>query len=264
MRNRLIQLLADNRQRQPAPFAIAPRAAAGEADVLVYGPIVDDPLEAEWFGGVAAETFVSQIKALDANTIHLRINSPGGSVFAARAMEQALREHSAQVVVHIDGVAASAASFLAMAGERIIIAPGAMVMIHKAWTIGWGNSNDLHKTADLLEKIDGTLVDTYVARTGNNAEQVAQWMADETWFTGREAVDAGFADSLTTDEPAAPGAAANAWNLSAYERAPAKNAAKTEPKPQPAPPPTAPVTTPEHRARQAQRLSALLRLAPNE
>lgn len=219
MRNRLIQMLADNRKVEGRKFEV--RNLEGEADaaeVLVYDAIVDSELEAEWWGGVAPEPFVKALRGITASTIHLRINSPGGSVFAARAMETALREHKARVVVHIDSLAASAASFLAMAGDEIVMSKGAMMMIHKAWTWAWGNADELTKTAALLAKIDGTLVETYVDRTKQNDQQVADWMAAETWFTAQEAVDNGFADSIAGAE--APAAASAAWNLRAYLRAP--------------------------------------------
>lgn len=243
MRNRLLKLLADNRKAPASRFEV--RSEADEAEVFIYGPIVDDEIEAEWWGGVAPQSFVKELRGITAGTIHLRINSPGGSVFAARAMEQALREHKAKVVVHIDGLAASAATFIAMAGDEIVIAKGALFMIHKAWTIAWGNSDDLVEQAALLEKIDGTLVETYADRTEQDAEQIAVWMAAETWFTAQEAVDNGFADRLAETEPKASAA----WNLSAYAKAP-----KAVQTPEPPPPPAA---SDEHRERQQQRLRTL-------
>lgn len=194
--------------------------AADSATIYLYDAIVSSDAEAEWFGGVAPKAFIDQLKAIDAKEINLRINSPGGSVFAARAMEQALREHPAKVIAHIDGYAASAASFLMMAAEEIRIAPGAMVMIHKAWTGMWGNADDLRKEAGLLDKIDGTLVDTYAARSGQDKQQIADWMAAETWFTSQEAIDAGLADSI--NESGAK-ASAKSWDLSAYDNAPQSN-----------------------------------------
>lgn len=258
MRNRLIQLLASNRQIQDRAFAVQPVAKAAEAtvsevEVLLYDVIVDSELEAEWWGGVAPEPFVKAIRAIDADVIHLRINSPGGSVFAARAMETALREHKAKVVVHIDALAASAASFLAMAGDEIVMAKGAMVMIHKAWTLAWGNADDLVKTADLLSKIDGTLVETYADRSKMSPDDIAAAMAAETWYTAQEAVDAGLADRIAEAETKASAA----WDLSAFNRAPTQPQPKSTPK---APEPAA--ATADHRARQNQRLRALERVTP--
>lgn len=198
---------------------------ADEATIYLYDSIVSSEDEAEWYGGVAPKSFINELKSIDAKVINLRINSPGGSVFAARAMEQALREHSAKIVAHIDGYSASAASFLMMAADEIVMSPGAMVMIHKAWTMAYGNANDLMQTADLLEKIDGTLVETYAARTGKDASQIAEWMAAETWFTASEAVEAGFADRISESKAKAE----KQWDLSAYANAPKQ----TEPQPEP-------------------------------
>lgn len=259
MPNRLLKLLADNRQVPIRRFEVRAEADGDEAEIFLYEPIVDDELEAEWWGGVAPESFVKALRQIDASTIHLRINSPGGSVPAARAIEQALREHKARVVVHIDGLAASAATFVAMAGDEIVMAKGALFMIHKAWTIAWGNADDLMQTAALLEKIDGTLVETYAERTEQPPQTIADWMAAETWFTAQEALDAGFVDRIANAE-AESEAQASAWNLSAYAKAPA--AVQTPAPPEPSAQPQA--AAEEHRDRQRQRLRALRVAAPIE
>lgn len=216
MKNRLLALLADNRTVQ-GPRGLRVEAAADEATVYVYDVIVDSALEAEWWGGVAPESFAKELAGITAGTIHLRINSPGGSVFAARAMQTALREHAATVVAHIDGYAASAASVLMLGADRIIAGPGSMVMIHKAWTVGWGNADDLRQTADLLDKVDGTLVDSYAAKTGREKDEIAGWMQAETWFTAAEALEAGLVDEVVSEEEVA---AQNriTWNLKALGR----------------------------------------------
>ena len=103
---------------------------------------------------------------------------------------------------------------------------GAMFMIHKAWTLAYGNADDLLQTAGLLEKIDSTLASTYAARTGKPVEDIQQWMAAETWFTAQEAVDAGFADRIAEDAPKASAQ----WNLAAYGKAPAE---PVQPEPNP-------------------------------
>lgn len=219
--NQLLRLYADNRKVPDRRFSVK-NETDNKAEIYLYDSIVDSELEAEFFGGVTARGFISAIKDISAEEIHVRINSPGGSVFAARAMEQAVREHPARIVMHIDGVAASAASFLAMAGDEIVMAPGAMLMIHKAWTVAMGNSDDLVSTADLLEKIDGTLAATYAQRTGTDKEAIIEMMGAETWFTAEEAVAAGFADSIAQDVKAR-----QQWNLSAYKKAPAQPEPKT-------------------------------------
>lgn len=237
--NKYLKLLADNRKkgffRAQAPI----KAEAGDETTLyLYDAIVSGDLEAEYWGGVSPQSFVKTLSEIKSSVIHLRINSPGGDVFAARSIEQALREHPAKVIAHIDGFAASAASFIAMAADEIVMNEGGFFMIHKAWTIAWGNENDLIDTAELLAKIDGSLVNTYAKRTGQKAEDIAQWMADETWMSAQESVDRGFADRIDTGTKA--DASAAEWDLSAYAKAPAapqaaSQAIITEPVLQPAP-----------------------------
>lgn len=247
MRNRLNKLLADNRQAPVRRFEVVAKSA-DEAEIFLYDAIVSDELDAEWMGGVAPQSFVKELRGITAGTIHLRINSPGGSVFAARAIETALREHPAKVIAHIDGVAASAATFVAMAADEVVMAPGALFMIHKAWAVAMGNADDLMESAALLEKVDGTLVKTYAARTKQDEAKISDWMAAETWFTADEAVEAGFADSIAGTEAKA------AWDLSAYDHAPKAEAPAA---PQPAEVPK--FITNDHRDRQQQRMRLLSR-----
>lgn len=224
MSRRLIQLLSDNR-RPFVPMASHIRAAANEATIYLYDAIVSDRATAEWWGGVCPQDFVPALAALDVETIHLRINSPGGDVFASEAMCQALREHPARIVGHIDGVAASAATAIACACDDTVMASGAMYMIHQSWTFAWGNAEELEATVGLLRKVDGVLAGQYVATTGQELEQVQAWMKAETWFTAEEAVKAGFvkaiAGSAEPDEDD-DAQARGAWNLRAYDRAPAR------------------------------------------
>lgn len=251
MKNRLNKLYSDNRKAAARKFEVVAKAESNEVEIFLYDHIVSSEEEAEWWGGVAPESFVKAVYGVDKDaTIHLRINSPGGSVFAARAMEQALRDHKGSVIVHIDGLAASAATFIAMAGDEVIMAKGAMFMIHKAWTGMWGNANDLRKEADLLDKIDGTLAETYASKTGKVLDQVSSWMAEETWFTAAEALEHGFATSIAETE-----AKAGAWNLSAYDKAPKPKAQTPEPASDPKPEPV--TISDDHRARQVQRLALI-------
>lgn len=209
----LQRLLVSNRGRG---FFRADAGTADEATLYLYDTIVSDELTAEWWGGVAPQSFVKALLAIDAPVIHLRINSPGGDVFAGRVIEQAIREAKATVIAHVDGYAASAASYVALAADEVVIAPGGFFMIHKAWSIGYGNSDDLMQLAGLLDKIDSTLVDTYVAKTGQERQQIIDWMSDETWFTADEAVAAGFADRIAECVPKASAK----FDVSAYANAP--------------------------------------------
>ena len=195
------------------------KAESAPDTVYLYDVIVDD----DYWGGVSANTLIAQIQAVRGETLHLRINSPGGDVFAARCVEQALRECKPRVVVHIDGLAASAASFLAMAGDETVISPGGMLMIHRAWTLVCGNADDLMDMAAIMEKVDGTIAQTYAAKTGKDVGELMGLMAAETWLTAQEALEMGFVDSIAGSDPdRKTGTAENAahWDLSAYEHAP--------------------------------------------
>ena len=139
--NKLCKLLADNRRMPQRRFRIAAKWRRLRGQIFLYDAIVSDELEAEWFGGVAPQSFVKALREITASTIHLRNQLPGGAVFGARAIEQALREHPANIIAHIDGLAASAA-FVAMAADQVVMNKGALFMIHKAWTFAYGNSDD--------------------------------------------------------------------------------------------------------------------------
>jgi ATP-dependent Clp protease protease subunit len=230
MKNRLLNLLASNRALVPdRPAAPVLNAARDEATVYLYGPILSSASEAEYFGGVAAESFVPMLTAVEAKTIHLRIDSPGGTVFGAQAISQALREHPANIIAHVDGLAASAATSIATAADEIVMGEGAMYMVHRAWTLAYGNVNDMLEVAELLEKMDGVLAEQYAARTGASAEEMLALMDAETWMTAQEAVDAKFVNRIAI--PAKKEAKASAkWDLSAYAKAPA---AAPEPTPEP-------------------------------
>lgn len=243
----LQKLMLANRKR--GFFRAEAATGSDEATIYLYDQIVSDELTAEWWGGVAPQSFVNELLAIDAPVIHLRINSPGGDVFAGRVMEQAIREHSSKIIAHVDGYAASAASYVALAADEVVVAPGAMFMIHKAWSVGWGNSDDLMQLAALLEKIDGTLADTYVRETKNDRQQVLDWMAAETWFTADESVEHGFADRVAE---AAKVANHVSFDLSAYAHAP-KSAAIGDRAEQDKPSQT--VFTEEHTNHLSRRLS---------
>jgi len=165
-------------------------------EIYLYGPI-----GADWFGeGVTAKQFADDMKKLNGvKTIDLRINSEGGDVFAGKAMYSLLTEHKARVVVHIDGLAASAASYIAMAGDEINISEAAFVMIHNAWTVAVGGADDFRRQADILEQVNDSICDVYVSRTKKTKQQCKDWMDAETWFTGKDAVANGFADKVVAN-----------------------------------------------------------------
>jgi ATP-dependent Clp protease protease subunit len=230
MRKKLLQLLADNRGTQGRAFKIVQLAGSREATIYLYDTIVSDQFEADYFGGVTAQSLVPQIDGLAVDTIHVRINSPGGDVFAGQAIGAALERHSARVIAHIDGLAASAATAIACSCDEVLMAEGAMYMIHRAWTIAMGDCNDFMETAALLEKVDGTLASCYAEFTGKPVAEISKMMDAETWFTAEEALAAGFANALD-GAPEETAEAAAAWNLAAFANAPKARAARAAPKP---------------------------------
>lgn len=166
-----------------------------EAEVLVYEDV------GAWFGGVTAKDFYADLRGLGTvDTLHIRINSMGGEVFDGLAIYRHLAEHAARKVVHVDGVAASIASIIAMAGQEIRVAEAGRLMIHDAAGMAWGRAAELREVADRLDSISGSLTDIYVARSGQKREQVREWMAarggEGTWFTAAEAVSYGLATSV--------------------------------------------------------------------
>lgn len=212
MHKRLLQLLRDNAQRQPTGLRME---RSTEAATLYLYDVIDP------YWGISASEIVKQIAELKGTPIHLRINSPGGDVFDGRAIATAIAQHG-NVTAWIDGLAASAATYVATAAKEVNMADGAFWMIHEAWTLTYGNKRDLAETITLLDKIDQSIVADYARKTGQTSDQLAAWMAAETWFDANEAKDAGFVDAIVQGETVS-----NNWNLSAFENAPK---ALTQPK----------------------------------
>ncbi len=150
------------------------------------------------FWGVTAQQFAKDLKALGNNLkqINLHIHSPGGDVFDGIAIYNLLKNHPANKTVYIDGLAASMASVIAMAGNEIIMPENAMMMIHKPWGIQGGDADDMRKYADLLDKVESTLIMAYTAKTGKSETDLAEMLKEETWLTGKECIEQGFADKL--------------------------------------------------------------------
>lgn len=151
--------------------------------------------------GVSAKAIVdalAQLRESGITALSVYVNSPGGDVFDGLAVFNALQRFSVAtpVTVYVDGIAASMASVIAMAGDEIVMAPNAMMMIHEPWGVVVGGSDDMLSRAAVLEKLSTTIRDTYARETGNSAEQVAAWMADETWMSAQEAVERGFATRI--------------------------------------------------------------------
>lgn len=155
-----------------------------------------------WFEeGVTAESVRSALDALKGvKTLNVFINSEGGDVFEAKAIYTQLKRFNAEVVVYIDGIAASAATFIAMAGNKIITSPAATWMVHEAWTIAMGNAGDLRDSADLLEMMNEDIALIYSERTGRTVEAMRALMAGETWMNAQQALTEKFTDEVATFE----------------------------------------------------------------
>ena len=180
--------------------------ADNEAEILLYDYIADFDNE-EWHF-TSAKGFIDKIKALgDVKKINLRINSVGGDVFEALAIYNYLKSHKAKIHVYIDGLAASAASVVAMSGKKITMPSNAMMMIHNPSGGVYGNAEDMRETADILDKIRDSIANVYITRTGLDREKVNSMMNDETWFSAEEALDMKFCDEVT--EPIKISAKAN-------------------------------------------------------
>jgi len=169
--------------------------ARSEATIYIY-----DEISSWW--GISAEWFAGQLNSmLDVPVINIRVNSPGGDIFEARAMQAAMAQHPATIVVHIDGLAASSASFLIRGANKRIMSDGAFLMIHQAWSWADGNSQALISRGEALEKIDGSIIDSYMKVTGIEREQIAEWINKETWFTAAEAKEHGFVEEVIEAKP---------------------------------------------------------------
>ena len=165
------------------------RARVTGAEVLIY-----DEIGAY---GVSAKGFLAELGALpDTTPLALRINSPGGSVFDAVAIYNALKRHTGTVTVWIDGIAASAASYIAMAGDEIIMPENAFLMIHDPSGLVMGTATDMREMAETLDKIAGSMTRGYAAKSGKPETEIAVLMAAETWFDAQDAVDLGLATRM--------------------------------------------------------------------
>jgi len=193
-----------------------------EATIYLYDEI-------SWWG-IQAEQFVKDLNAIDKKTIHLRVNSPGGSVFDGAAIFNAIKQHPSKIIAHIDGLAASIASIIVMAADEIRAAENSFLMIHDPWSIVIGTAEMMRDEADLLDKVSGVLIKAYMEQSGKEEEEIRALMAAETWFTGEEALEAGFVDALeeTGDEKGAKSKVTH-FDLSAFAHVPDSLVAEKKP-----------------------------------
>lgn len=155
-----------------------------------------DDIGPAWLGMIDATSVIAGLKQMEGKRVLLRINSPGGSVDEGAAIYNAIKRHPGGVDVAIDGLAASIAGYIAMAGEKVTIAANARMMVHDPWTMAVGNAAAIRKTADTLDVYTASMVPAYAERSGKDEEEIRKIMGDETWYTALDAVAEGFADEV--------------------------------------------------------------------
>lgn len=211
--NRTARKVLDRENQPKGWFSIENKSTQDDGTsstkVMIYDEI--------GFWGVTASEFAKELAAIDTDNIDLHLNSPGGEVFDGVAIYNALKMHPAKVIVHVDSLAASAASFIAQAGDEIEMARNSTMMIHDGIGMVYGNAADMTAAADLLNKLSNNIADIYAQRAGGTVEEWRAFMQEEIWYTPQEAVDAGLADRVVggDDEPAAE----NKWDLSIFNYA---------------------------------------------
>ena len=170
-------------------YALTPKPSVSETEISIFDEI--------GMYGVSAKQFITDLKSIPAtDRIVLKIHSPGGEVFDGNAIFNALQRRG-NVEVQIEGLAASMATVISLAGMPVKMAANGFYMIHNPWGVAMGDAAELRDQAQLLDKIRSNMVGAYAAKSGQSAEQIQEWMDSETWFTAEEALSAGFVDEIT-------------------------------------------------------------------
>lgn len=243
--NTLFKLHIDNLARGKQPVNLAQNSDS--ASLYIY-----DVISADW--GVSALDVMGAISsASTSKTLNIYINSPGGDVFESRAIMAAIDRFPGKTVAHIDSLCASAATSIALACDEVNMAQGALFMVHNAHCMSFGDKQALRDSADLLQKVELSIIHDYTSKTGLSDAEVVLLMENETWLTADEALSMGFIDNVVE----AKSGTKNAWNLSAYAKAPS---APTEPTPEPEP--AIENIAPEHREYLARRTKVKQLTAP--
>lgn len=181
-----------------SPLKISNKTAT-EAEIVIYAGIGQD----YWGDGtmVSAKAFSEELKKVPdtVNTLTIRLNSPGGDVFDGIAIYNRLKQHKAKKIVYIDGLAASIASIIALAGDEIKMGEGALYMVHLPWTFAWGNRMQIDSTVNLLMDIEEQMLGIYSKKTGISRSEMRALLEKETWMGSEEAIDKGFVDTVAED-----------------------------------------------------------------
>jgi len=201
-------------------YAFKSSDQSGEVELSLYDEIGSF--------GIGAKQFIAELKEYKDKHIHLRINSPGGEIIEGSAIYNALTRHEGGLTVHIDALAASMASVIAMSGNPVYMADNALLMIHNPWTLAAGESKDLRKQADLLDTMKSNLIRAYQKKSGMEEKAIAKLMDEETWLDAVEAVALGFVDAIEDGIPAAASAKDLRARFDTYAKAKMENTVISE------------------------------------
>lgn len=176
-------------------FEVLNAATEDKAQIFMYGTINSY----SWSDSISSKQVKQALSEVSAKEVHVHINSPGGDVFESIAIHNLLKNHDAEIIIHVDGLAASGASIIAMAGDKIVMPSNTMMMIHRAATYCFANAEGLKKIASKLEKIDASVTASYKTRFIGDSEDLETLLSDETWFTAEECVALGLADEVVDE-----------------------------------------------------------------
>jgi len=187
-----------NGTRAGSPLKIVNKTTT-EAEIILYAGIGQD----YWGDGsmISAKAFSDELKKLPdtVKTLNIRINSPGGDVFDGIAIFNRLKQHKAKKIVYVDGLAASIASIIALAGDEIIMGEGALFMVHLPWTMTMGNRMEIENTVNRLMDVEEQMLGIYSKKTGLDRSEIRSLLEVETWMGADEAIEHGFVDSKAED-----------------------------------------------------------------
>lgn len=209
--------ILDFKAKSQQPFTIRAAKDKKSAEIIIYSPIG----ASFWGEAISAKQFSDELKKLDAGIeeLHVRINSPGGDCFDGITIYNRLRQHKAKKIVYIDGLAASIASIIALAGDEIIIGEGALYMIHLPWTWAMGNRMEFDNTINLLSDIEEQMIGIYAKRSGMDRSEIRKLLEAETWMDADEAIDKGFVDKKAEESlPIAASAMEQKWIMRAPKK----------------------------------------------
>ncbi len=232
-------------------FRIEMAGRSKTAEVWIYDAIGSSLFEE----GTDSKAFAKKLQALDVDEIVVHLNTPGGDVFEGLAIYNSLKDHPAKITVMVDGLAASAGSFIAQAGDVVKMNRAAQMMIHDAGGLVMGNAKDMTDFAEVLDKVSDSIAGIYMSRVGGTVDEWREAMRAESWYSAAEAVEVGLADEMVQDKPAAE----NSWDFSVFNYAGREKAPTPILNHRPSPPPKSPEQVPEPRitpAEAARRIHA--------